>query len=37
MAIVRVRGGNAGIAEYLREGQKQGRAFNRDELDLILC
>ncbi|EHL2313870.1 relaxase [Salmonella enterica] len=37
MAIVRVRGGNAGIAEYLREGQKQGRAFNRDELDLRVC
>lgn len=37
MAIVRVRGGNSGIAEYLREGQKQGRAFNRDELDLRVC
>ncbi|EBG0049892.1 relaxase [Salmonella enterica] len=37
MAIIRVRGGNAGIAEYLREGQKQGRAFNRDELDMRVC
>ncbi|HFE0239296.1 TPA: LPD7 domain-containing protein [Salmonella enterica] len=37
MAIVRVRGGNSGIAEYLREGQKQGRAFNRDELDMRVC
>ncbi|EKL1860255.1 relaxase, partial [Salmonella enterica] len=37
MAIVRVRGGNAGIAEYLRDGQKQGRAFNRDELDMRVC
>ncbi|EPC0068395.1 LPD7 domain-containing protein [Escherichia coli] len=37
MAIVRVRGGNSGIAEYLRNGQKQGRAFNRDELDLRVC
>lgn len=37
MAIIRVRGGNSGIAEYLRDGQKQGRAFNRDELDMRVC
>ncbi|KMK87240.1 relaxase [Pectobacterium atrosepticum ICMP 1526] len=37
MAIIRVRGGNSGIAEYLINGQKQGRDFNRDELDMRVC
>ena len=31
--IVRFGGGNSGIAEYLEQGNKQGRVFSRDELD----
>lgn len=31
--IVEVGGGNSGIAEYLEKGMKQGRLFERDELD----
>jgi len=31
--LIRVGGGSEGIAEYLRDGQKQGRQFTRDELD----
>ena len=31
--LIRVRGGKAGIAQYLRGGQKAGRDQSRDELD----
>lgn len=31
--LIRVRGGEAGIKEYLENGQKQGRDFDRDTLD----
>ena len=31
--LIRVRGGDAGIKEYLEEGRKDGRDFSRDELD----
>lgn len=31
--LIRVRGGDAGIKEYLENGQKDGRDYNRDELD----
>lgn len=31
--LIRVRGGHAGIKEYLEAGQKSGRDFSRDELD----
>ena len=31
--LIRVRGGRAGIAQYLRGGQKAGREQSRDELD----
>lgn len=31
--LIRVSGGSAGIAEYLVDGQKQGRELSRDELD----
>lgn len=33
MGLIRVTGGNDGIEEYLKNGQKEGRAFSRDELD----
>lgn len=33
MGLIRVTGGNSGIKEYLEDGQKEGRAFTRDELD----
>lgn len=33
MAIIRVSGGNSGIAEYLKTGIKQDREFSRDQLD----
>lgn len=31
--LIRVRGGNAGVFAYLREGKKSGRNYSRDELD----
>lgn len=31
--LIRVRGGESGIKEYLENGQKQGRDFDRDTLD----
>ena len=31
--LIRVRGGEAGIREYLEEGRKDGRDYNRAELD----
>ena len=31
--LIRVRGGDAGIKEYLENGQKDGRDYSRDELD----
>ncbi|WNV06495.1 LPD7 domain-containing protein [Candidatus Methylospira mobilis] len=31
--LIRIRGGSEGIADYLENGQKQGRDFSRDELD----
>ena len=31
--LIRVRGGDAGIKEYLESGRKDGRDFGRDELD----
>lgn len=31
--LIRVRGYNAGVQEYLEEGTKSGREFTRDELD----
>ena len=31
--LIRVRGGSAGIKEYLEEGIKNGRDYSRDELD----
>ncbi|KDD48079.1 hypothetical protein L532_5315 [Bordetella bronchiseptica OSU095] len=31
--LIRVRGGDAGIKEYLENGQKEGRDYHRDELD----
>lgn len=31
--LIRVRGGESGIKEYLEKGQKQGRDFDRDTLD----
>jgi hypothetical protein len=31
--LIRVRGGTAGIKQYLESGQKSGRDFSRDELD----
>jgi hypothetical protein len=31
--LIRVKGGSEGIAEYLRNGQKQDRELTRDELD----
>lgn len=31
--LIRVRGGAAGIKEYLESGQKDGRDYSRDELD----
>lgn len=31
--LIRVRGGDAGIKEYLEKGQKDGRDYSRDELD----
>ncbi|MGJ7915541.1 LPD7 domain-containing protein [Massilia sp. LXY-6] len=31
--LIRVRGGRGGIKEYLESGHKQGREFQRDELD----
>ena len=31
--LIRVRGGEAGIREYLEEGRKDGRDYSRDELD----
>ena len=34
MAIVRIKGANKGICDYLRYGKKQGRNLSRNELDL---
>lgn len=34
MAIVRIKGANDGICDYLRYGKKQGRNLSRNELDL---
>jgi hypothetical protein len=31
--LIRIRGGSEGIADYLENGQKQGREYSRDELD----
>lgn len=31
--LIRVRGGDSGIKEYLENGQKEGRDYHRDELD----
>jgi len=31
--LIRVRGYNAGVQQYLEQGTKSGREFNRDELD----
>lgn len=31
--LIRVRGGKAGIKDYLEKGQKEGRDYGRDELD----
>jgi hypothetical protein len=31
--LVRVRGGTEGVALYLKEGQKSGREYSRDEMD----
>ncbi|GBL45075.1 hypothetical protein SFMTTN_0879 [Sulfuriferula multivorans] len=31
--LIRIRGGNDGVKAYLENGQKNGRQFNRDELD----
>ena len=31
--LIRVLGGSEGIADYLVNGQKQGREYSRDELD----
>lgn len=31
--LIRVRGGNAGVFRYLRDGKKSGRDYSRDELD----
>ncbi|EGB1031031.1 molybdopterin-guanine dinucleotide biosynthesis protein MobB, partial [Salmonella enterica subsp. enterica serovar Reading] len=31
--LIRVRGYNSGIKEYLEEGVKNGREYSRDELD----
>ncbi len=31
--LIRVRGGNAGVFKYLRDGKKSGRTYSRDELD----
>ncbi|ECS8865351.1 relaxase, partial [Salmonella enterica] len=31
--LIRCRGFNSGVKEYLEEGQKSGRELSRDELD----
>ncbi|OFC63206.1 hypothetical protein BBW68_06300 [Candidatus Erwinia dacicola] len=31
--LIRCKGYNSGVKEYLEEGQKSGREFTRDELD----
>lgn len=31
--LIRVRGGKAGVFDYLRDGKKSGRMFTRDQLD----